>query len=196
MTTGEIAETPDLAEPQYSRGFISGRLSKKMGLVVESAKKEAGEGTYRIANRTCQRTRSSGARLTAYLLPVTSPVTPLNRLISARFDWGARAFNQVRAGPFCTMFTGPASGLCQHSAGGLRRPSVKGSEGMRSKDSSNEKKIGRTLREQRIKDQSVRDQSTLAGLKPLFVHLGPNPATLWNTVLLCAVTSTDFQFRR
>ena len=69
------------------------------------------------------------------------------------------------------MFTGPASGLCQHSVGGLRRPSVKGSEGMRSKDISNEKKIGRTLREQRIKDQSVRNQSTLAGLNPLFDHL-------------------------
>ena len=31
------------------RGFISGNLTKKMGLVVESAKNEAGERTYRIA---------------------------------------------------------------------------------------------------------------------------------------------------
>jgi uncharacterized protein (TIGR03435 family) len=68
------------------------------------------------------------------------------------------------------MFTGPARGLCQQSVGKLRRPSVKGSEGMRSKEISNEKKIGRTLREPGIQDPSVRNKSTLAGLKPLFVH--------------------------
>src|SRR5687767_8268066 len=31
------------------RGFVSGQVTKKMGLKVESAKSEAGERTYRIA---------------------------------------------------------------------------------------------------------------------------------------------------
>ena len=31
------------------RGFISGNLTKKMGLTVESTKNEAGERTYRVA---------------------------------------------------------------------------------------------------------------------------------------------------
>jgi hypothetical protein len=30
------------------RGFISGKVTKKMGLAVESSKNEAGERTYRI----------------------------------------------------------------------------------------------------------------------------------------------------
>lgn len=35
------------------RGFVSGMLSKKLGLAVESSKNEAGERTYRIAKELC-----------------------------------------------------------------------------------------------------------------------------------------------
>ena len=47
-TMAEIAKATDWQNHSI-RGFISGNLTKKMGLTVESAKNEAGERTYRIA---------------------------------------------------------------------------------------------------------------------------------------------------
>jgi hypothetical protein len=47
-TTAEIAKATDWQNHSI-RGFISGNVAKKMGLTVESAKNEAGERTYRIA---------------------------------------------------------------------------------------------------------------------------------------------------
>ncbi len=47
-TMAEIAKATDWQNHSI-RGFISGNLSKKMGLSVESGKNEAGERTYRIA---------------------------------------------------------------------------------------------------------------------------------------------------
>jgi hypothetical protein len=47
-TMAEIAKATDWQNHSI-RGFISGNLTKKMGLVVESAKNEAGERTYRLA---------------------------------------------------------------------------------------------------------------------------------------------------
>jgi len=47
-TTAEIAKATDWQNDTI-RGFISGTLTKKMGLEVESAKNESGERTYRIA---------------------------------------------------------------------------------------------------------------------------------------------------
>lgn len=47
-TMAEIAKATDWQNHSI-RGFISGNLTKKMGLIVESAKNEAGERTYRIA---------------------------------------------------------------------------------------------------------------------------------------------------
>jgi len=47
-TMAEIAKATDWQNHSI-RGFISGNLSKKMGLTVESGKNEAGERTYRIA---------------------------------------------------------------------------------------------------------------------------------------------------
>ena len=44
----EIAKATDWQNHSI-RGFISGQLTKKMGLTVESTKNEAGERTYRIA---------------------------------------------------------------------------------------------------------------------------------------------------
>jgi hypothetical protein len=49
-TMAEIAKATDWQNHSI-RGFISGNLTKKMGLVVESAKNEAGERTYRIASK-------------------------------------------------------------------------------------------------------------------------------------------------
>jgi len=46
-TTTEIAKATDW-QSHTIRGFISGMITKKMGLAVESAKNEAGEGRYRI----------------------------------------------------------------------------------------------------------------------------------------------------
>jgi hypothetical protein len=46
-TMAEIAKATDWQNHSI-RGFISGNLTKKMGLVVESSKNEAGERTYRI----------------------------------------------------------------------------------------------------------------------------------------------------
>ncbi len=49
-TMAEIAKATDW-QAHSIRGFISGNLTKKMGLVVESAKNEAGERVYRIATK-------------------------------------------------------------------------------------------------------------------------------------------------
>jgi hypothetical protein len=46
-TTAEIAKATDWQNHSI-RGFISGHVTKKMGLAVESSKNEAGERTYRI----------------------------------------------------------------------------------------------------------------------------------------------------
>jgi Protein of unknown function (DUF3489) len=46
-TTAEIAKATDWQNHSI-RGFISGHVTKKMGLKVESSKSEAGERTYRI----------------------------------------------------------------------------------------------------------------------------------------------------
>jgi hypothetical protein len=45
-TMGEIAKATDWQNHSI-RGFISGHVTKKMGLTVESTKNEAGERTYR-----------------------------------------------------------------------------------------------------------------------------------------------------
>lgn len=47
-TMAEIAKATDWQQHSI-RGFISGTLTKKMGLKVESSKNESGERTYRIA---------------------------------------------------------------------------------------------------------------------------------------------------
>ena len=47
-TMAEIAEATDW-QIHSIRGFISGTITKKMGLKVESTNNEAGERTYRIA---------------------------------------------------------------------------------------------------------------------------------------------------
>ena len=47
-TMAEIAKATDWQNHSI-RGFISGNLTKKMGLTVESGKNEAGERTYKIA---------------------------------------------------------------------------------------------------------------------------------------------------
>jgi len=47
-TMAEIAKATDWQNHSI-RGFISGNLTKKMGLTVESSKNDAGERTYRIA---------------------------------------------------------------------------------------------------------------------------------------------------
>jgi hypothetical protein len=44
----EIAKATDWQNHSI-RGFISGQLTKRMGLTVESSKNEAGERTYHIA---------------------------------------------------------------------------------------------------------------------------------------------------
>jgi hypothetical protein len=46
-TIGEIAKATNWQNHSI-RGFISGTITKKMGLTVESTKNEAGERTYRI----------------------------------------------------------------------------------------------------------------------------------------------------
>ena len=47
-TMAEIAKATDWQNHSI-RGFISGNLTKKMGLTVESTKNDAGERTYRVA---------------------------------------------------------------------------------------------------------------------------------------------------
>jgi hypothetical protein len=47
-TTAEIAKATDWQNHSI-RGFISGNVTKKMGLTVESSKNAEGERTYRIA---------------------------------------------------------------------------------------------------------------------------------------------------
>jgi len=47
-TLAEIAKATDW-QSHSIRGFISGSLTKKMGLKVESTKNEAGERTYRFS---------------------------------------------------------------------------------------------------------------------------------------------------
>jgi hypothetical protein len=47
-TLSEIAKATDWQNHSI-RGFISGTLTKKMGLSVESAKSDTGNWTYRIA---------------------------------------------------------------------------------------------------------------------------------------------------
>ncbi len=47
-TMAEIVKATDWQNHSI-RGFISGTITKKMGLKVESTKNEAGERTYRIA---------------------------------------------------------------------------------------------------------------------------------------------------
>lgn len=47
-TMAEIAQATDWQNHSI-RGFISGNLTKKMGLTVESSKNDAGERTYKIA---------------------------------------------------------------------------------------------------------------------------------------------------
>jgi hypothetical protein len=47
-TMAEIAKATDWQNHSI-RGFISGTLTKKMGLTVESTKNLAGERTYRVA---------------------------------------------------------------------------------------------------------------------------------------------------
>jgi hypothetical protein len=46
-TLAEIAKATDWQNHSI-RGFVSGQLTKRMGLKVESTKSEAGERTYRI----------------------------------------------------------------------------------------------------------------------------------------------------
>jgi len=46
----EIAKATD-RQNHSIRGFISGSLTKKMGLKVESTKNEAGERVYKIASK-------------------------------------------------------------------------------------------------------------------------------------------------
>jgi len=46
-TLAEIAKTTDWQNHSI-RGFVSGHVTKKLGLKVESTKSEAGERTYRI----------------------------------------------------------------------------------------------------------------------------------------------------
>jgi hypothetical protein len=46
-TLAEIAKAPDWQNHSI-RGFVSGRVTKKLGLKVESTKSDAGERTYRI----------------------------------------------------------------------------------------------------------------------------------------------------
>ena len=48
-TMAEIAKATDWQNHSI-RGFISGNVTKKMGLAVESTKNEIGERTYRLAN--------------------------------------------------------------------------------------------------------------------------------------------------
>ena len=48
VTLAEIAKAMDWQNHSI-RGFISGMLTKKMGLAVESAKNDSGERMYRIA---------------------------------------------------------------------------------------------------------------------------------------------------
>jgi hypothetical protein len=48
-TTGEIAEATEW-QNHTVRGFISGTVTQKMGLLVESSKNDAGQRTYRIAD--------------------------------------------------------------------------------------------------------------------------------------------------
>ncbi len=47
-TLAEIAKATEWQNHSI-RGFISGQLTKKMGLIVESSKNEAGERTYKLA---------------------------------------------------------------------------------------------------------------------------------------------------
>ncbi|HZT29426.1 MAG TPA: DUF3489 domain-containing protein [Bryobacteraceae bacterium] len=49
-TMAEIAKATDWQNHSI-RGFISGTLTKKMGLTVESSKNEAGDRVYRIASK-------------------------------------------------------------------------------------------------------------------------------------------------
>lgn len=49
-TMAEIAKATDWQNHSI-RGFISGNLTKKMGLAVESSKNEAGDRVYRIASK-------------------------------------------------------------------------------------------------------------------------------------------------
>lgn len=49
-TMAEIGKATDWQNHSI-RGFISGNLTKKMGLTVESSKNEAGERVYRIASK-------------------------------------------------------------------------------------------------------------------------------------------------
>src|SRR5688500_9945165 len=48
-TLPEIAKATDWQNHSI-RGFVSGHVTKKLGLIVESTKSEAGERTYRILN--------------------------------------------------------------------------------------------------------------------------------------------------
>ena len=48
-TLGEIAKATDWQNHSI-RGFVSGHVTKKLGLKVESTKSEAGERTYRIVS--------------------------------------------------------------------------------------------------------------------------------------------------
>jgi hypothetical protein len=48
-TLAEIAKTTDW-QSHSVRGFVSGHVTKKLGLKVESTKSEAGERTYRIVS--------------------------------------------------------------------------------------------------------------------------------------------------
>jgi hypothetical protein len=47
-TTAEIAKATNWQDHSI-RGFISGTVTKKLGVAVESSRSEAGERTYRIA---------------------------------------------------------------------------------------------------------------------------------------------------
>ena len=47
-TMAQIAKATDW-QNHTIRGFISGTLSKKMGLAIESTKNDAGERTYKLA---------------------------------------------------------------------------------------------------------------------------------------------------
>jgi hypothetical protein len=48
-TLAEIAKATDWQNHSI-RGFVSGHITKKLGLKVESTKSEAGERTYKIVN--------------------------------------------------------------------------------------------------------------------------------------------------
>ncbi len=70
-TLAEIAQATG-SQKHSIRGFISGALGKKMGLVVESSKNDVAQRTYLVACKSAPCTQSSGRPETgACLLPTS-----------------------------------------------------------------------------------------------------------------------------